>query len=497
MPDVLAIHWERKRLKVIEASVGGSLRIIQGFEIEVPEIAGASWLREALRKHGVTAKQALVSLPREDAILRQLELPDADEDDLPLLVSFQASTRSTTPLDQLVLDYLPLPRRAGSMQKDVLLASVPRTTVDPIRAALAEAHVELTALTLGFFALAELAVRGEVAQRQPADQRSLLVLHDTGRLGVVLLGDRQPLATHLVRPPLDDQGRPIITKAAADISRVLVPAQPWLNDGRIDRIWLLGRGDEWQGLEAALHNNWSCPVERFDAHLASLLSASDKAKLGDPVQYAQSIGLALGQCDRQTPAFDLLHPRQPKPKRNPRKLQLAVGSAAALLVLALGTAAVQLTTSSLDSSIAQAKKREVDLNLRLKAGQPTLDAAKTIADWTARDINQLQQLADLDDMMQGTERLYVSDYNFGPASGDALAKLSATGNAKERQDWQHVAQRLVDAKIYRVKPRELTQTNRDPDYPNRFELDADLIPPPKPTPGTTPASNNNATDKKK
>ena len=483
MPDVLAIHWERKRLRVIEASVGGALRISQGFVIDVPDVAGPAWLREALRKHGVTAKQALVSLPREDAILRQLELPDAPDDDLPLLVSFQASTRSTTPLDQLVLDYVPLPRRVGSLQKDVLLASVPRTVVDPIRTTLAEAGIELTSLTIGSFALAELVAHGEAALRQPEDQRSLLVQHDANRLEVVLLGQRGPLSTHIVRPPLDEAGHPIVAKAAADVARVLVPAQPWLNDGRIDRIWLLGDAHDWQGLDKALGDRWNCPVERFDSQIASLLPSLGSSKLPEPASFAHAIGLALSHCNRQMPAFDLLHPHQPKAQRDPRKLQLAVGSAAALLVIALSAAIIQLTLSSLDSSIAKTKQREGDINLLLKAGQPALDSAKTIGDWTARDVNQLKQIADLDDFMQGTERLYVSDYNFGPASGEALAKLSAKGNAKDRIDWQQVRQRLVDAKIYRVTPRELTQSNRDPDYPNRFELDADLIPPPKPTAG--------------
>ena len=493
MPDVLAIHWERKRLRVIEASVGGALRVSQGFVIDVPEIAGPGWLREALRKHGVIAKQALVSLPREDAILRQLELPDAPDDDLPLLVSFQASTRSTTPLDQLVLDYVTLPRRVGSPQKDVLLASVPRTIIDPIRTTLAEAGIELTSLTIGSFALAELVAHGEAALRQPEGQRSLLVQHDANRLEVVLLGQRGPLSTHIVRPPLDEGGHPIVAKAAADVARVLVPAQPWLNDGRIDRIWLLGHAHEWQGLDEALRARWNCPVDRFDSKIASLLSGIDSSKLPDPAQFAHSIGLALSHCDRQMPAFDLLHPHQPKPQRDPRKLQLAVGTAAALLIIALSAAAIQLTLSSLDNSIAEAKRRESDLNLLLKAGQPTLDSAKTIGDWTARDVNQLKQIGDLDNFMQGTERLYVSDYNFGPASGDALARLNAKGNARDRIDWQQVRQRLVDAKTYRVTPHELTQSNRDPDYPNRFELDADLIPPPKPALGGKSATDPTAT----
>jgi hypothetical protein len=94
--------------------------------------------------------------------------------------------------------------------------------------------------------------------------------------------------------------------------------------------------------------------------------------------------------------------------------------------------------------------------------------------------------------MQGTARLYVSDYNFGQSAGEAIAKLQATGNARERADWQELAQRLVDARRYRVKPRELTQISRDSDYPHRFELDTDLVAPGKaPAKAVTPATASN------
>ena len=143
---------------------------------------------------------------------------------------------------------------------------------------------------------------------------------------------------------------------------------------------------------------------------------------------------------------------------------------------------MKLTRSRLQSQIDKKLSDDGNLAMLLKAGQPSLDAAKTVEDWVVRDINQLHQIADLDKIMDGTERLYVTDYNFGPASGDALAKINAKGLAKDRADWPKMAQGLVDAKTYRLKPKEQTQSNRDPDYPNRFELDVELISLPKSAP---------------
>lgn len=483
MPDVLAIQWDKRRLRVVEASIGSSVRVNQSFAIDIPEIQKSGWLRDALRQKGTSAKQAVVCLPREDAILRQLELPDVPDDDLPTLVYFQASTRSTTPLDQLLVDYLPLPRRPGAVQRDVLLATVAKTTTEPIRAALADAGVELQSVTISSFCLAELVLRAESAVGQPRPHSRLIVYADAGRLEAVLLGKNEPIAAHLVRPTLDDQNRPNISKTAADISRVLVPAQPWLANSPIESIWVIGDAPEWEGLDQTLRDRWSCPVEHFDSHVSAKMRDLDLSRIGDAqAPYASVLGLALTRVQPRSPVLDLLHPRQPKPKQDPRKLQLAVGSAAAMLVIAVFTSYYQMSLSSLEFGITEAQNKLSTINSSLKVDDPKRNAAVMIGEWKTHDVDQLKEFVELHEVMQGTSRLYVSDYDFGQAVGDVIAKLHAIGNARERTDWQQLAQRLVDARSYRVKPRELTQQSRDPDYPNRFELDTDLVSPGKPTP---------------
>ncbi|MCX7395417.1 MAG: pilus assembly protein PilM [Planctomycetales bacterium] len=479
MSELLAIHWERKQLQVICASTEAGLYGSQGFTLAVPERSEPGWLKEGLRRYGVTAKQAIVSLPREDLILRNLELPDAPEEEIPLLVSFQAASRSTTPLDQLLLDYLPLPRRIGSLQKEVLLASAPRPLVDAMRSALAEANIELISLTVSSFALTELVALEEAALQLPAGHRGLLIHRTQNRLEVVLMGDHQTLMAHVVRPQRNADGQPIAAKAAADVSRILVPAQPWLNHGKLDRIWLLGDDREWPGLDEALRRQWNCPVERLEPHAASRL-IGDISKYPDFWQFGHPLGLVLSHCNGKTPAFDLLHPHQTTPQRDPRKWQIAVGSAAALLIAALGTAILQMSLASLDAGIKKERSRDEEHSRILAAGKLSLESVKIIEDWSVRDVNQLTQIGDLYEFMQGTEQLYVSDYKFEAIIGDARAKLNAAGNARNRSDWEQLAQRVSDTKTYHIKPRELTQSNSDPDYPNRFQLEAELIVPSQP-----------------
>jgi len=482
MPEVIAIHWEKKRLRIAEASIGATVRLSESLVVDVPETLTGVWLKETLRRKGISARQAIVCLPRDEAILRQLELPDAPDEELPALVQFQASTRSTTPLDQLVLDFLPMPRRPGSVQRDVLLATVPRTTADQIRGLLADAGIELTVLTLTSFGLAELALRADAGD---GGHSCLVVYPDSNRLEVVLLTDQQPIAAHLVRPPLDDSGRPQITKAAADLSRVLVPAQPWLAEHPIARIVVLGSSSEWEGLEQALRDRWNCPVERLEAREAARIRDLDLSTLSEPFDLlVPPLGALLGRLRPLAPPFDLLHPRQPRPRQDPRKLYYAVGSAAALLVVALFSSWYLLSLQSLDNQITTARDQVRKATSDEKAQAPTKLAADLIEDWKTRDINQLQQLGDLYELMQGTERILIADYDFTPAQGAVLAKLHIIGNARERVDWQQLAQRMADAGRFRVKPRDVSQQSRDPDYESRFELDADL----QPVKATAPAT---------
>ena len=205
-----------------------------------------------------------------------------------------------------MLDYLPIPRRTGSVQRDVLLATVPRTSVDPIRQALSEAGLDLTTLSISSFSLAELLLRSE--DRGHSLKSRLVILADGNSLEVVLLGDSQPLFAHVVRPPLDDDGRPMIAKAAADNSRVLVPAQPWLVNSPIERVSILADGPEWDGLDQAVKDRWSCPVDRFTTQAASRIQDLELSRFNESMAvFAPALGLALGCLDRKSTRLNSSH----------------------------------------------------------------------------------------------------------------------------------------------------------------------------------------------
>ena len=478
MADLLALSWDRQRLTGIEVSPAASgPRILNTFCVDWPEQPPtSSWLRETLRRFGISAKQVALALPREVAVLRLLELPDVSDDELPTLVRLQAAARSAQPIEQLLLDYLPLPMRAGVAQKEVWLATAPQTTITPIRKLLEESGLDLVHLTLSSLCLTELVARGEVRQSLESGA-SLVVLRDGPRMELAVISQRQLIAAHAVKWSSTNDSPPV-SKMLAEVSRVLVQVQAWLPEGTLQRAWVIGDDQDVGELPAAIGRRWSCPVERFDPWRDSGLTLGNAKAEGHAARYATATGLALTQSGSVCPKLDLLHPRQPAPKRDARKPLYAAAAAAALLVTALGTGIIQQGLSSYDASIEEARIKESKLKQQLKEGEPVFIAARALEDWQSRSTNQLQQLAELHDVMKGTERLVIADYKFDPNVGDVIAKISAVGLARSRSDAEQYFQRLAELPKFRngIRPKPITQNNRDPDYANRFEMDMDLVP---------------------
>ena len=228
MADLLALSWDRHRLTGIELSpAAGGPRVLGAFSVDWPEQPPTSvWLRETLKRFGVNAKQVALALPREDAVLRLLELPQVSDAELPTLVRFQAAARSAQSIDQLLLDFLPLPLRDGVAQKEVWLATALQTTIDPIKKLLEESGLELVQLTLSSLCLTELIARGEARKSMDAAGASLVVLRDRARMELAVVSQRQLIAAHAVKwSSVADI--PPVSKMLAEVSRVLVQVQAW------------------------------------------------------------------------------------------------------------------------------------------------------------------------------------------------------------------------------------------------------------------------------
>lgn len=476
MAEMLALNWDRRGLSGVEFSSGGATpRIQHAFSVPWPELLTTSWLKETLRTHGISAKQVLVAIPREDAVLRLLELPDVSDAELPTLVRFQAAARSSQPIDQVLLDFLPLPTRQGIAQKEVWLATAPLTTIDPIRTKLAEAGLEVTQMTLTSLCLTELVARVEAQQTSDPFEASLIVLRSGARMELALVYQRQMIAAHSVKwSSINDI--PPIPKMLAEVSRLMVQVQAWLPDGTLQRAWVIGDDADVPDLIEGLKQRWNCDANRLDLIKDAAPSLGTTQLQGPASDYAVAAGLSMIQVGPLCPKLDLLHPRQPPPKRDPRKPLIAAAAAGGLVFVALMTAIIQGTLAGYDQDIEALRVEDNKLYQLIKEGDPKAKAAAMLSDWQFHNVNQLKQMSELHQIMNGTQRVVIGDYRFSREVGNVIGKIRLTGSAKDRADAAELTQNLAATRKFTIRTGSPTDRSPDADYVSRFDFEMDVIP---------------------
>jgi len=486
------LFWERRRLcGVLAESSGARAQLRHQFAIPWTDdsdplqfpMKATELLKQAVAQSRLQPTRTVICLSREDVILRHLTVPDVPDEELPDLVRFQAAARATQSLDQLLLDFLPLPKQPGHEGRPVLAVTAPKSLATGIQAVVQGAGLEPAAsITFSSIGLAELLAH---ANREPKSTATLGVVRDGPRVELVVLADRSLLYAHSARLSADDNGLVPPAALLAEVSRTIVAAQRLHPQLQIQKAFVTDCDADSQPLIARLTERLEVPVESFALTNLPSVDTSCPGWPAEPAADSVLLGLVLAEMQRLTPRFDFLHPRQPPAKIDPRKLQYAVGSAAALLIAALTFSVVETTRASLQGEIERLGRQEAELDLKLTPGKATLLAAKLIDDWQAGNVNQIAQFSELSDLMGGTEQMYLSQYNFTAGQGEVRGNMQALGNARTREDIPHFYQRLTDTGRYRIQPRQLLQSGRDDEYPNRFELHADLLPNPKPTTPTT------------
>jgi len=94
------------------------------------------------------AREVLLRLPSDRAIVRTIELPLAAEENLREVLSFEMDRRTPFTADQVYYDYIVTGRDARSRTLQLELVVAPRKTVDTLIAELAEWQIEPDAVTM-------------------------------------------------------------------------------------------------------------------------------------------------------------------------------------------------------------------------------------------------------------------------------------------------------------------------------------------------------------
>ncbi|MEX0717242.1 MAG: pilus assembly protein PilM [Planctomycetaceae bacterium] len=489
MAEFIGLDWERQHLIGLDAQTAkGRVRVRQCFRMAWPEelasdpAATGQWLKRELAKLGVKAKQVVVSLPREEAVVRQLDVPDVPDSELPELVRLQAETKSASSLDRLVLDFLPLPKSTEAPGRQVLLVTIPREKVDRLKGVIDAAGLELVSIGISPVGAAEIIARTD--RTQAASGETTLVVARTGkRVEISLVRQNQLLFTHSTQLHGEDDESDS-RAALAEIRRTL-GAQARVDAAmNVARVRIIGSEDENSSLRRLLEEQLECVVLAIDPLVDAPVSVDASDGSHRHSAYAGPLGMLLAQQGPLVPAIDFLHPRQPIVRRDLRKAKIAAAAAAAVLVVGGLAFNTWWSVRGLNERIAVSEAESQRISKALEDGKAGIEAAVVVDDWNRRTVDPLARLVDVAAALPGNERLFLTRYALVAASGTGAPRIDGVGLARERQDVQKLTDDLR-ARDYGVLTPTIGAEAADKDYPWKMELRLNLpVEPPAVTPPT-------------
>ncbi|MEQ8854686.1 hypothetical protein [Gimesia sp.] len=479
MADYLAINWDKSKLTGIEAHVGvTSVSIKRTFEITWPDqhrpaqdpVSAGSWLKNELHRLGVSAKQVLISFPRHESTVRLIEIPDVPLDEIPEIVRFQTATKSSVPLGQLMLDYLLMPVQEGKTTREVLVVSIGKDLHDKALKTFQSMGLEVVSTGLSSVSAAEW-----VAHTTTGDLESpTLILNSTDDyLEMSLIQSRRLLFTNSVPVPIAD-GNISNQTIQTELKRFLMARSAQLAGQDIGSITLIGDESHLQPLIQDLQEQYLCPVEVLNP-LVSVTTAENSETSPLPGTVSGPLGLVYARQHKRLETVDFLHPHKAEEKPDRRKLQIALGVGGLALIVLTAFFLTHQRVSELDEEIAERQKVQRDLDELLKRGQPTLESVAVIEEWEKSNSPTLKVFQELERVLPGTDRIYLSELSVSRSSGQSLSRLRTTGNAKDDLDVRDLNQQL-SYNNYRVHPKRSNNLTSDTDYPVPFEIDAERLP---------------------
>ena len=485
MADYLAINWEKTRLCGVEAHVSASsVSVKRSFQIEWPEqlnpaqdpISAGSWLKNEFVRLNVSAKNVLISFPRHDTTIRLLEIPDVPLNEIPEIVRFQAATKSSVPLNQLLLDFLLLPTKAGNANRDVLVASIAKELHDRAVKTIQSMGLEVVSTGISSIAAAEWIAHADSGNM---DAPTLILNQVDHHLEMSLVSNRELVFTNSTS--ISSQDRSATEQAIlTELNRFLFVCSSQLADQKIDRVVLIGEQQSQQEIVSKLTERFQCTVEVLDPLINMKSTSGDFAALEYPGVLAGPVGLLYSQAQRKLESVDFLNPHKAEVKPDRRKLQLGLGVVGVVFILLAALFLTQRRVSDLDEQIAERQKIQRDLDELLKRGQPTLESVALVRKWESSNSKALKLIGNVENVLPGTDRLYLSELDLTRSAGQSISRLKASGHAQDELDVRDINQQLSNNN-FRVHPRKSNNSTVDAQYPVSFEIDAEKLSPPEET----------------
>ena len=503
MADWTAIEFDGEELILVYAETRGSeVSIRRAVTLAVPEHATdaasrSAWFTHEMRGLDWPKTPCSILFPRDEAILRKLEVPAVSDDELAPLVRFQAAAKFSGGIETLALDYLPLkggveaePGASGKGEagqgRSVLAVTVPQAVVAESEALCKMAQLDPKSATVVPVALAELvAMVGGKAEGDGGKGQRLLISEHGGRIEISLYDGGSLVYSHWAKPG-DVAAAQIPQILAGEVARTLVAARQVVPELSVGQVWLLLEQVDATGLQGLLSSRLNCPVDVLSLPASVRWSLSQKA--GEPVpslaRYAGPLAAIIGSVSPVAPVVNFLSPRKLIEKKDPRRRQWAMagGGVAAAVLTWVGMTVWEF--QDLDRRLGIERSERDKTKVVLEKGDEKLKSMQAVQGWLGAQPVWLDEWKHLLGTLPATDRMYVKSIRFEPAAragnkteAGPVGRVAIEGFARERADVLSLTERLVASSgRYEVTPPSAKSTDDDNFYPWKVDLSMQIRP---------------------
>jgi Tfp pilus assembly PilM family ATPase len=458
---VLAVQWDRSTLDYLLAETKGTdVEVTAAGSVAIPDgeesVSPGELLAQQLKQLGVRKADTLVALSRGQVDVIPLELPPADENELPILVENQVARDAGDLADSSVVDFVPLESRDADTC-EVFAFAVDNATLKQVKEECEKAS--LKPLAIVYRPLASVSLLQRMVPR-PERTMMLVTLHtQEADLSVVRHG--KLLYTRTARLGAVEESSDLAGQLAVEVRRSLAAAS-LAADADDQHVYLFGSRDESEQLVQDLAEELSLPVTLLDP-----FTASDQPGLvsGDVGRVAPLLGMVYEHADQSFPV-NFLQPKQPPPPPNYVRRGIAY-AAMAIVLLGAGGYYLWSEQASKTAELQAMRGSLTKLTRRLEKVKEKAAVVDAIQRWDADNINWLDELYDITRRFPSGEDAMVRRITISPSRGGT----SVVDMSVQVRD-QDVVTRLGDqmrAAGHDVRSKRVSEQSSSNEYPWRFD----------------------------
>lgn len=467
---IVAVDWDARTLRVVHAIINKrgtkidrllAAPIPREVDVDDPQELGLH-IRRVLDQEGISTKHAIVDIPRDQAILKTLQLPRIKPEELAGVVHIQIAKELPFPATEAVIDFVAEGRQQErDAQQDVLVAVVRGDVVERYQKTFQAAGLKLDGAGLRPYAhktaLNELLKFSMPERVLFIDVRPTLTEINVLRHGALLFSraasvvispgaasiegddrDDRP-ALSLVTPPdgssLAGEDRVTLESVTGGGNRggvinslvmeVMTSLEAYRADdigAEIDHVIIAGDLGIEQSLADVLHQRLGVTAELYNPAVSFGWEPDEGAAASS---FAATLGLVLAYADPESAPFDFLHPRKMVSVTQERLRKAPLIAAVVGLLLIAPVVGLERWSAPKRAQLARINYQVEELQVGKKKRKKFMDFVSKVKTFDSEQHVWVDVLYDVFQILPNNEELVLLQINLQQKDGRVTLKTKA------------------------------------------------------------------------